>query len=175
MIDAEEEVILVDENDRQLGTMDKLEAHRQGRLHRAFSVFVFNERNELLMQQRASHKYHSGGLWTNTCCSHPRPGEEIETAAHRRLVEEMGFDCPLESKFSFIYEKVLDNQLTEHELDHVLIGRFDAAPKVNPEEVGNWRYVGLSTLMLEIKKAPNQFTEWFKLSISRVADVALPA
>ncbi|MGD1844654.1 MAG: isopentenyl-diphosphate Delta-isomerase [Salibacteraceae bacterium] len=175
MIDAEEKVILVDESDRPLGTMDKLEAHRQGVLHRAFSVFVFNEQNELLLQQRAHHKYHSGGLWTNTCCSHPRPGEEVMDAAHRRLVEEMGFDCPIEFKFSFIYKKVLDNELTEHELDHVLVGQFSDAPEVNPDEVGGWRYVDLETLMKEINLYPERFTEWFKLSIDRVVNVAKPA
>ena len=164
------EVILVDETDREVGTMEKMEAHEKGVLHRAFSVFVFNENQELMIHQRALHKYHSAGLWTNTCCSHPAPGESTSDAAHRRLMEEMGFDCELQEAFSFTYCSKLENGLTEHELDHVFIGQYDGPPKVNPEEVATWKYSTISSLKSEIEATPERFTEWFKICISRVAD-----
>src|SRR4030042_2763439 len=123
-----EKIILVDENDREIGTEEKLKTHEQGKLHRAFSIFVFNSKGELLLQRRAKGKYHSGGLWTNTCCSHPREGEKLEEAVHRRLKQEMGLDCPLKEAFSFIYKVRFENGLFEHELDHVFIGRVDGKP-----------------------------------------------
>ncbi|MGC8851384.1 MAG: isopentenyl-diphosphate Delta-isomerase, partial [Candidatus Micrarchaeia archaeon] len=138
-----EQVILVDENDRELGVGEKMEVHRNGQLHRAFSIFVFNSDGKLLIHQRAKEKYHSGGLWTNTCCSHPRPGEKLDEAIHRRLVEEMGFDCPLKEVFSFVYQVKFENGLFEHELDHVYIGKFDGDPKPNPAEVMDWKWVDL--------------------------------
>ena len=132
-----EQVILVDEHDNAIGLMEKMEAHRLAKLHRAFSVFAMNDKNEILLQRRALHKYHSGGLWTNTCCSHPRDGENVEEAAKRRLMEEMGFTCDVKRIFSFIYKAELDNDLTEHELDHVLIARWNDDPNVNPDEVAD--------------------------------------
>ena len=139
-----ENVILVDQEDQEIGVMEKMEAHEKGLLHRAFSIFLFNDEQELLIHQRALHKYHSGGLWTNTCCSHPRPGESIEAAAHRRLEEEMGIECEMEKMFSFIYKAPLDNMLTEHELDHGLIGYFSGTPSINKEEVADWKFIDTS-------------------------------
>lgn len=163
-----QELILVDENDVQTGVSDKTTVHQQGYLHRAFSVFIFNSKNELLLQQRASSKYHSGGLWTNTCCSHPLNGEELTTAVHRRLKEEMGFDCAVEFKFHFLYRAELENGLTEHEFDHVFFGRSDAVPKPDPEEVSNWKYVDLDTLENDLEKHPENYTAWLKICFSQV-------
>jgi isopentenyl-diphosphate delta-isomerase len=160
-----ESVVLVDAYDNELGTMEKMEAHEKGLLHRAFSVFVFNNNDELLIHRRALEKYHSGGLWTNTCCSHPRPGEDLSSAAHRRLVEEMGFDCELQHSFSFVYHAQLDKGLVEHELDHVFIGVFNGEPNINIDEVCEWRYVGLTELSEEMQKHPESFTEWFKIAL----------
>lgn len=164
---TEEKVILVDAQDNELGTMDKLEAHQKGLLHRAFSVFVFNNKNELMLQQRALNKYHSGGLWTNTCCSHPRPNEVPETGIHRRLKEEMGFDCELNYVFKFLYKAELDKGLTEHELDHVFIGRYDGEPNLNPEEACNWRFMQIESIEEDIKQAPEKYTEWFKIILAQ--------
>lgn len=164
----EEHVILVDTEDQEIGTMEKMEAHHKGLLHRAFSVFVYNTAGELMLQQRAHSKYHSGGLWTNTCCSHPRTGEAVETAAHRRLMEEMGFDCELAYAFSFIYKSELDNGLTEHELDHVLIGSFNGTPQLNSEEVADWRFVTMDAIREGIQQTPENYTEWFKIVFDRV-------
>lgn len=161
-------VVLVDENDNVLGTMPKMEAHEKGILHRAFSVFVFNNKNELMLQQRALHKYHSGGLWTNTCCSHPRHNETYLQAAHRRMEEEMGFDCELEHAFPFIYKAELDHGLTEHELDHVFIGYSEEVPKLNKEEVHAFRYVSLDQLEKEMNDQPELYTEWFKIIYQKV-------
>ncbi len=158
-----EEVILVDADDNVIGRMEKMAAHRQAKLHRAFSVFIFNNKKQLLLQQRAFHKYHSGGLWTNTCCSHPKPDESVEEAAHRRLKEEMGFDCKLQKIFHFIYCRPLDNQLTEHELDHVFIGFYDDKPKINKEEVENYQWINPVELFDSIKNNPSLYTEWFKI------------
>lgn len=166
-----EKVILVNELDEAIGEMEKMEAHEKGILHRAFSVFIFNEQNELLLQKRASSKYHSGGLWSNSCCSHPRAGEEVLNAGTRRLSEEMGFTVPLESTFSFIYEAKLDNDLIEHELDHVLIGRYSDAPTINLEEVEDWKYIGLDELAEEMNAHPEIYTEWFKIIFDRVRTV----
>lgn len=159
----EEFVVLVDQNDQKLGLMEKQQAHVAGLLHRAFSVFVFNSKGELMIQQRAADKYHSPTLWTNTCCSHPRDNETYEAAAHRRLEEEMGFDCALDFKFSFIYKADLDNNLTEHELDHVFIGHFDGEPKLNPKEVMAYRWVNLEDLKNDIKINSQDYTAWFKI------------
>jgi isopentenyl-diphosphate delta-isomerase len=162
-----EEVILVDEQDNALGLMEKMEAHRQAKLHRAFSVFAMNDNNEILLQRRALHKYHSGGLWTNTCCSHPRDGETVEAAAKRRLMEEMGFTCEVKRIFSFIYRAELDNDLTEHELDHVLIARWNVDPNVNPEEVDSFDWKSVDWVATDMKNHPEKYTEWFKIIYDR--------
>ena len=159
----EEFVVLVDQNDQKLGLMEKQQAHVAGLLHRAFSVFIFNSKGELMIQQRAASKYHSPTLWTNTCCSHPRDNETYEQAAHRRLEEEMGFDCELEYKFNFIYKAHLENDLIEHELDHVFIGTFDDEPKLNPDEVMAYRWVELDDLKKDMEKNPQNYTAWFKI------------
>ncbi len=168
-----EHVILVDKEDKPLGLMEKMEAHEKGLLHRAFSVFVFNEKNELLLQRRAFSKYHSGGLWTNTCCSHPRENESVEQAAIRRLNEEMGFHCEVKNIFSFVYKAVLDNELTEHELDHVLVGKYELAPVPNPEEVCDWKYINLKELEEDMEINPDNYTIWFQLIFKRVKDYLL--
>ncbi|HWW38645.1 isopentenyl-diphosphate Delta-isomerase [Pedobacter sp.] len=165
-----EEVILVDQNDQQTGTMEKMEAHQLGLLHRAFSIFIFNSSGELLLQQRALDKYHSGGKWTNTCCSHPRPGEETIHAAHRRLMEEMGMSCALNYGFSFLYKADFSNALTEHEYDHVFFGASDELPIPNPSEVASFRYLNLEDLAREIKINPEDYTPWLKICFSKVLD-----
>jgi len=162
------EVILVDENDNQIGIAEKLEAHKLGKLHRAFSVFIFNSKRELLLQKRAAAKYHSGGLWANTCCSHPRPNEETLAAASRRLKEEMGIDCDLKEIHQFIYKTRFDNGLTEYEYNHVLIGKSDASPTVNPEEAESWKWVDPTILREDIKKNPDNFAYWFKKCLDDV-------
>lgn len=156
-----EEVILVNEKDEPIGLMEKLQAHKQGLLHRAFSVFIFNRKGELLIHQRAKDKYHCGGLWTNTCCSHPRENETVMEAASRRLQEEMGFVVPLEKVDEFIYKAEFENGLTEYEYDHILIGSFDEVPKPNRGEVQDWKYVSVETVLSEIKTNPDKFTYWF--------------
>lgn len=163
----EDLVILVDEKDNEVGMAGKAEAHRNGgRLHRAFSVLVFNPAGALLVQQRAAGKPFSG-LWANTCCSHPRPGESVEVAAHRRLKEEMGFDCPLEEKTSFTYRADSGGGYVEHELDHVLTGRYDGRPEVDPAEVADWRWAKPSELRREMAHDPDAFAPWFRLIIER--------
>lgn len=159
----EEQVILVTKNDKQIGLMPKLEAHEKALLHRAFSVFVFNKRGELLLQQRAAHKYHSPLLWTNTCCSHQRDGETNIEAGRRRLQEEMGFNCELKELFSFIYKAPFDNGLTEHELDHVMVGEFDGTPKINKDEVESYKWMLLEDVKKDIQLQPEDYTEWFKI------------
>ena len=159
----EEQVILVNENDEQLGLMPKMEAHEKARLHRAFSVFVFNNKNELLMQRRANDKYHSPNLWTNTCCSHQRNGETNIEAGKRRLQEEMGFACDLKEIFWFVYKAPFDNGLTEHELDHVMIGYYNGVPKINEEEVRSYKWMTLEDVKIDIKNHPEFYTEWFKI------------
>ena len=159
----EEQVILVNERDEPIGLMGKMEAHEKGLLHRAFSVFIFNSKQEVLLQQRASCKYHSPNLWTNTCCSHPRAGETNLQAGERRLQEEMGMQVPLEEVFSFIYKAPFDNGLTEHELDHILIGYYNDSPIINPDEVSNWRWTSPKNIKADITKFPHQYTEWFKI------------
>ena len=169
-----ENVVLVDPEDRELGTMEKMEAHRQGRLHRAFSVFVFNCKGELLLHRRALDKYHSGGLWTNTCCSHPRPQETVVEAAQRRLMEEMGMRCQLEPKFSFVYRADLDHGMIEHELDHVLVGYSDVPPHPNPEEVCETRYMRIPELQKDIEQHPDRYTAWFKICLPEVVAMLTP-
>ena len=164
----EEHVVLVNENDEVVGSCEKLKAHELGELHRAFSVFVFNNKNELMLQRRALDKYHSAGLWTNTCCSHQRPNETTLDAAHRRLAEEMGFDCELHEKFHFIYRAELENNLIEHELDHVLFGYFDGEPKLNPIEAAEWKWIHLDNLKLEIEQSPESYTAWLKLIVPQL-------
>lgn len=158
-----ENVILVSESDQPIGEMEKMEAHLKGRLHRAISVFIFNSKGELLLQKRANHKYHSGGLWTNTCCSHPRPGEETLVAAKRRLNEEMGMEAEIKHSFSFKYKAHLDNELIEHEFDHVFTGIADVAPIINPEEVSDYTYLNIEDIQREIEDKPTNYTEWFKI------------
>jgi len=155
------EVILVNSNDEEIGSMEKLEAHQKGILHRAFSVFIFNNKHELLLQKRALDKYHSGGLWTNTCCSHPSPGERILAAAKRRLIEEMGIRAPLEVISSFIYKAAFENGLIEHEFDHMLIGRYNDAVEINPMEVMDYKWISITDLNEEVSKHPDEFTIWF--------------
>ncbi len=163
----EEQVILVNENDEQIGLMPKLEAHEKAALHRAFSVFVFNVKDELLLQKRASHKYHSPNQWTNTCCSHQRNGETSVDAGKRRLFEEMGFSCELEEIFKFIYKAPFDNGLTEHELDHVLIGYYNENPKINLEEVDDYTWMSISDIKKDIAENPNKYTVWFKIIFNK--------
>ncbi len=164
-----EKLILVDENDKEIGFEEKLKAHQNGgKLHRAFSVFVFNKKGELLLQKRAKEKYHSALLWTNTCCSHPRPDENIEAAAHRRLKEEMGFDCDLSKKFSFIYKVDFENGLSENEFDHVFFGQFDAEPKPYLKEAAGWKWIDVEGLKKDIKENPEKYTYWLKNSLDKI-------
>ena len=159
----EENVILINHNDEQIGLMPKLEAHEKAVLHRAFSVFILNSRNELMLQQRAHHKYHSPLLWTNTCCSHQREGETNLQAGTRRLFEEMGFKTELKELFHFIYKAPFDNGLTEHELDHVMIGYFDEKPIINPDEVESWKWMTIEAVQADMTLNPNEYTIWFKI------------
>jgi isopentenyl-diphosphate delta-isomerase len=163
-----EEVILVDEMDREIGTMEKLHAHEVGLLHRAISVFLFNLKGELLLQKRASSKYHSGGLWTNTCCSHPRPGEKNIDAAIRRLYEEMGICSDLDYSFSFTYTANFQNGLIENEFDHVFTGISQVTPQINIEEAEDFNYVSIPNVIIDMNKNPNNYTEWFKIAIHKV-------
>jgi isopentenyl-diphosphate delta-isomerase len=163
----QEFVVLVDENDQVIGRMGKLEAHEKGLLHRAFSVLIFNSNNELLLQKRAYSKYHSGGLWTNTTCSHPRVGETVLLAGARRLNEEMGITCELKQAFSFIYKAELDQGLTEYELDHVMIGFSDKAPCMNLEEVNAFKWMSLNDLKNDMTHHPQLYTVWFKILINQ--------
>ena len=166
----EEQVILVDREDVAIGVMGKMFAHEIGELHRAFSVFVFNQQGELLLQQRALDKYHSAGKWTNTCCSHPRPGELTLDAANRRLLEEMGMVCNLTYEFNFIYKASFSNDLTEHEIDHVYFGVSDDLPIINPEEVASYKYVNLVDLNKAIIDNPDEYTAWLKVCFDKVLD-----
>jgi len=163
-----DEVILVDKNDNEIGKEEKLKTHKEGKLHRCFSILVFNSKEELLIQKRAKNKYHSGGLWANTCCSHPKPGENTEIAAHGRLKEEFGFDCGLKPLFNFTYKKLFDNGLTEHEFDHVFIGITDSKPKPNKEEVEDFKWVSIENLKKDIKENPENYAQWFKIIINKL-------
>ena len=159
-------VILVDENDNSIGTMEKMEAHRKGVLHRAFSILIFNSKGEMLIQKRATSKYHSGGLWTNACCSHPLPGESLQEATRRRLRFEMGIEVDTDFAYKFIYRTALDQDLVEHELDYVFTGIYDGAPSVNPDEVEDWKYIPLDDLRRDIRQHPERYTFWFKTIIN---------
>jgi isopentenyl-diphosphate delta-isomerase len=159
----EENVILVNKEDEQIGLMPKLEAHEKALLHRAFSVFVLNSKNEIMLQQRANHKYHSPLLWTNTCCSHQREGESNIQAGTRRLFEEMGFKTDLKELFHFIYKAPFDNGLTEHELDHVMIGYYDEKPEINQEEVEAWKWMTIEEVKSDMLLKPEIYTVWFKI------------
>lgn len=159
----EELVILVNEKDEQIGLMGKLEAHEKALLHRAFSIFILNDKNEIMLQQRAAEKYHSPMLWTNTCCSHQRVNETNIQAGTRRLQEEMGFETPLINLFSFIYKAPFENGLTEHEFDHVLIGHFNGNPEINPVEVAAWKWMSISDIKLDMTLNSKIYTEWFKI------------
>ncbi len=159
----EENVILVNQNDEQIGLMPKMEAHEKAVLHRAFSVFVLNDKNEIMLQQRAHQKYHSPLLWTNTCCSHQRDGETNIQAGTRRLYEEMGFETGLKELFHFIYKAPFDNGLTEHELDHVMIGYYNDGPKINPDEVESWKWMSIEDVAKDIQLQPEIYTVWFKI------------
>ena len=156
-------VVLVNEQDQQIGLMEKIEAHEKGLLHRAFSVFILNDANELLLQKRALSKYHSPGLWTNTCCSHPKDNENIINAGNRRLKEEMGFQTELKPFLSFVYKAKFKNGLTEHEFDHVLIGKYNDEPLINFVEVCDWKWVDLESLSLDIINNSENYTVWFKI------------
>jgi len=165
---AEENVILVNEHDEQIGLMPKMEAHEKAVLHRAFSIFIFNNNNELMLQQRAFSKYHSPGLWTNTCCSHQRHGESNLEAGKRRLKEEMGFETPLVEKTSFIYKAPFDNGLTEHELDHIMVGYYNGSPQINTDEVEAWQWMPLEDVKKDIAAQPMLYTAWFKIIFDKL-------
>jgi len=168
-----EKVILVDKNDKEIGREEKIKAHERGELHRAFSIFVFNPKNELLLQKRAKAKYHSPGLWTNTCCSHPRAGETLKKAAHRRLKEEMGFDCELKKIFSFIYKAEVGPKLFEHEYDHVFIGRFTGRPNPNPDEVEDCKWLSIKEIKEDIDKNPRKYAPWLKIILRECDDAVI--
>jgi len=163
-------VILVDKNDKDLGIMEKMEAHRIPLLHRAVSVFVANSKGDWILQRRAYGKYHSKGLWSNTCCSHPYPGETVTDAAHRRLTEEMGMYCPLTEKFSFIYKEPVDNELIEYEFDHVFVGVSDDMPKINLDEVVEWKAISFTDLCKDVISSPELYTIWFRKLYQRVGE-----
>ena len=163
-----EEVVLVDEHDNQVGVMEKIEAHREGKLHRAFSVFIFNDKGEMLLQQRAFNKYHSAGLWTNACCSHPKPNETIYEAPIRRLKEELGFETPLEKLFDFTYKASFENGLTENEFDHVFSGIYNGEININKAEVQEVCYRSVAEIESNLKSHPQKFTEWFKIAFPLV-------
>ncbi|MDT7605404.1 MAG: isopentenyl-diphosphate Delta-isomerase [Acidobacteriota bacterium] len=173
-----EQVILVDEFDREVGVREKLEAHREGVLHRAFSVFVFDSTKRLLLQKRAATKYHSGGLWSNTCCGHPRPGEATAVAARRRLKEEMNFDCELREAFAFLYRAEV-GALVEHEYDHVFVGVYDGEPVPDGAEVEDWKRVSLTDLRRDLRAKPERYTDWLRLAVAEIGwrrlDALVPA
>jgi len=165
-----EEVVLVNIDDSVVGKMDKLEAHKKGLLHRAFSILIFNSKNEFLLQKRASGKYHSGSLWSNTCCSHPRPDEELIDAANRRLKEEMGLSASLKSIYSFIYKIDFHDGLSEHELDYVIVGFTDELPLLNKEEASDWKYLSYYDLIKDIEMHPDSYTYWFKMIVENIGN-----
>lgn len=163
----DETLILVDERDREIGSEAKMVIHRKGMLHRAFSIFIFDEKGRFLLQKRASDKYHSGGLWSNSCCGHPRVGEDLFSAAARRLYEEMGMACPLSKRSEFVYRADVTDELTEYEYDHVLVGTHSADPSPNPEEASAWMWIEPERLAMWLTRAPDEFTAWFKLLMSK--------
>ena len=164
----QEEIILVNEYDEEVGTMEKMETHRKALLHRAFSVFIFNSSNEMLLQQRAIGKYHSGGLWTNACCSHPRPGEQTNAAATRRLFEEMGFQTDLEEIFHFTYKQVFENGLTEYEFDHVFAGYYNGQVYPNRQEAGDFCFMKMDDIKTALQAHPKKFSAWFHIAFPRI-------
>jgi isopentenyl-diphosphate delta-isomerase len=166
----EEQVVLVDEKDNPIGLMPKMEAHERAVLHRAFSVFILNGKGELMLQQRANHKYHSPGLWTNTCCSHQRDGESNIDAGQRRLHEEMGFTTELTELTSFIYKASFDNGLTEHEFDHIMLGRYEDNPVINPDEVSAWKWMPLAEVKKDVEANPKNYTVWFVIIFAKFYD-----
>ncbi len=161
-------VILVDKNNKKIGEEEKIKTHKEGKLHRAFSIFIFNVKGDLLIQQRARTKYHCGGMWANTCCSHPRPGETYFQATHRRLRQEMGFDCRLKKLFCFIYKTKFENGLIENEYDCVFIGKFDGTPKPNKKEAMNYKWVSIKDLKKDIKENPKKYTFWLKIALKKI-------
>ena len=161
-------VVLVNENDEDIGLMEKMEAHEKGVLHRAFSIFLFNSDGEMLLQQRAHSKYHSPGLWTNTCCSHPRHNESLAQATNRRLLEEMGMKCEMEEQFHFIYKADVGQGLTEHELDHVFVGITNDTPSINPTEVESWKYASMESVRDDMNQHPENYTVWFRIAFDEV-------
>lgn len=163
--DVHEEVVLVDERDEMVGVAPKLAVHLDGRLHRAFSVFVFDPQGRMLLQRRAAGKYHSGGLWSNTACGHPRPGEATEAAAARRLYEEMGFRCPLEHRTEMLYRAEVGPGLVEHELDHIFVGTYDGDPRPDAAEVAEWRWMDTAALHRDVEAAPERYTPWFRMAL----------
>ncbi|MEK7614109.1 MAG: isopentenyl-diphosphate Delta-isomerase [Patescibacteria group bacterium] len=166
----EDQIILVDKNDTQIGAMGKMETHEKGLLHRAFSILVKNNKGEIMLQKRATGKYHSGGLWTNTCCGHPRNGEDLASAARRRLGEEMGFDCPLKELLVFIYRVDLDHGLKENEFLHVFLGEYNDVPVLNPEEADGWRWITIGELRQDMDKNPDTYTYWFKIALEKIKE-----
>ncbi|HLW15347.1 MAG TPA: isopentenyl-diphosphate Delta-isomerase [Flavobacteriaceae bacterium] len=170
----EELVVLVNDKDEKVGLMPKLEAHEKGKLHRAFSVFIFNDEGQMLLQQRALHKYHTPGKWANTCCSHQRDGESSLDAGKRRLEEEMGFVTDLNFRKTFIYKASFDNGLTEHEFDHIMVGKYNEDPIINPEEVAAFKWMDISDILLEIELDPEKYTAWFKIIMSEHLDAIKP-
>ena len=164
MSNQEQMIVLVDEHDQETGIMEKMEVHRKALLHRAFSVFIFNSKGDMLLQRRALNKYHSGGLWTNTCCSHPFPGESVEMAAERRLVEELGFETEVKFAFNFIYKAALDNELTEYEFDHVLIGEYEGKLDLNKNEIGDYCYRSMEDISSDMSLHPKKYTAWFLIA-----------
>lgn len=166
----EQQVILVDQEDQSTGVAEKMEAHRKGLLHRAFSVFIFNRKGEMLLQRRSLHKYHSGGLWTNACCSHPQPGEETEAAAIRRLQEEMGFETALEKVFDLVYKAEFENGLTEHEFDHVFAGEYEGAIQFAADEVMDYCYKNMPDIRDSLQSHPQRYTVWFRLAFAKIED-----
>ncbi|HKH61369.1 MAG TPA: isopentenyl-diphosphate Delta-isomerase [Flavitalea sp.] len=163
-----EQVILVNESDDELGVMEKMEAHYKPTLHRAFSVFILNSQGKMLLQKRAGHKYHSAGLWTNACCSHPRPGENIEAAASRRLEEELGFSTRLEKVFDFIYQASFGNGLYEYEYDHVFMGEYDQQIDPNPEEVSDYCFMEIDAIQVSLHSNPERYTAWFAIAFPKI-------
>jgi isopentenyl-diphosphate Delta-isomerase len=163
----EDNIILVNEKDEPVGEEGKLSAHLAGKLHRCITIFIFNSKGELLLQKRAKSKYHSGGLWTNSCCGHPKPGEDTEAGAHRRLQFEMGFDCKVEEIFQFTYRAELDHGITEHEFDHVFAGIYDGEVNINPDEAENYKWISPEALREDIKNNPDSYTYWFKLCFEK--------
>ena len=165
---ASSEIILVDENDNVIGTIEKMEAHHKGLMHRAFSIFIFNPKGEMLLQRRAEKKYHSGGLWSNACCGHPCPDEEISAAASRRLNEEMGFKTSLEKAFDFMYKISFENGLTENEFDHVFVGEYEGDMNPDPAEVGDHMFKSMEEIRQELSKKPERYTGWFHIAFPKI-------